>query len=56
MAIRVELDKDSVKAALTAAIASAKRAMNSSKPQFKELHEKDIAQLNNAINTLQEIK
>lgn len=57
MATRVELHKDQVKDALQKALDSAKRAMNNSKlPQFKELYEKQLADLNNAINTLQDTK
>lgn len=57
MATRVELHKDAVKTALEQSLASAKRQLNTAKnPAFRPIIEKDIADLNNAINTLAEIK
>lgn len=56
MAVKVNLDIDTVRQALNAAIASTKRAMNGAKPAFKAIHEQDLAALNNAVNTLQEVK
>lgn len=56
MATRVELHIDDVKNALTLNIASVKRAMNSTKPAFKEVYQKDLNALQHALNTLTEVK
>lgn len=56
MATRVELPQITVKAALTKALDSEKRAMNGAKPAFAELHKKEIADIQNAINTLTDVK
>jgi len=57
MATRVDLHRDQVRAALEQALQSAKRGLNTSKnPAFKPIYEQDISLLNNAINTLSEVK
>ena len=56
MATKVELPIETVKAALTLALNSEKRAEKSAKPQFAELHRKEIASLTDALNKLTEIK
>lgn len=56
MATRVELNKDTVRAALQLALNSEKRAMNGAKPAFKPLHEAEIKALSDAINGLTEAK
>lgn len=57
MAIRIELDKTYVKQALEAALASLKRSKDKHlNPMMRELVEKDIAMLANAINTITEVK
>lgn len=57
MPVRLELDKDTTRAALEAYLASIKRAMNSAKnPAFKPIYEKDMAALQTAINTITDTK
>lgn len=57
MATRVDLPNAQVKAALEQALASNKRALNTAKnPAFRPIIEKDIADLQTAINTLTDIK
>lgn len=57
MATRVELHRDQVKAALEQALASSKRMLNTAKnPAFKPIVEQDISGLQQAINTLTEVK
>lgn len=57
MAVKVNAPLIVVKTALEMSIASAKRAMNSTKePQFKELYEIKIQELQQALGTLTEIK
>lgn len=57
MATRVELPKEAVAEALTKSLDSARRGQNTSKnPQFKALYEKQMLELQTALNTLTEIK
>lgn len=56
MATRIELPIETVKAALTKALDSEKRAEKSAKPMFAELHRKEIAALTVALNSLTETK
>lgn len=57
MAVKVDLPLAQVKAALEGALASNKRALNTAKnPAFRPILEKDIADLQTAINTLSEGK
>ena len=56
MATKVELPIETVKAALTLALTSEKRAEKSAKPQFAELHREEITSLQKGIDTLTELK
>lgn len=56
MALRIDLSKNALEYCINLAIASAKRAANTAKPQFKELHEKDMRELHQAILSITEIK
>lgn len=57
MAIRVELNKESVQDALQKSIDSAKRLQNSTRnPQFKALADQQLRELTQALNTLTEVK
>lgn len=57
MALRVEIKTETLKQALDTLIASHKRALNTAKnPAFRPIYEKDIAELEHAKATVQEIK
>lgn len=57
MAFQVEVDRLTLTTALEVALASAKRARNTTKkPEFLPIYEKDINTLMTAIASIQEVK
>ena len=57
MAIKIDIEEASLRNALDMAIASAKRAKTASKkPQFAELYEREIVDLQKAAASIQIIK
>lgn len=57
MALRIELNRAVLEAALEQRIASLKRAKNTNKnPDFQVLYDKDLRELQHATNTITEIK
>lgn len=56
MAVKIELDTDTTRAALEAYLASQKRALNTTKqPAFKPIYEKDIGRLQIALGSITEL-
>lgn len=57
MAVKCELNAETLRVALEAYLASQRRMLNTTKqPAFKPIIEKDIAALQLAIGTIEEIK